>query len=859
MSPRATILLCATLALAAAGCGKTRACKSGTLFVHVDGAAAAGADTLALAISIGGGAAKDVSVAWKGSSGTVEIDFPSGYPSGQTVSVVATATQAGVALATGSGNVTLGAKCEALTLTLSAGAGDGGSGDAGICGGVTACVAGDGCCPATCSNATDSDCPVAVCGDGVVTPPERCDDGNTDNGDACDPTCSFSNTVSLVSGFRGTQGSAESTDPTRVRFYSPQGITTDGTVLYVGDANGVIRQTDPTSGATTYLAGAAGMRTTVDDPSGANARFTGPMGLAWLNNTGTSNKELFILDGNPSPAGNIPTSWQVRRMLVSDPNHPTTTFLAASTFTGGLGNVYAIAAGIPAAGPRVWALTDAEIATYRSLTGGSGSDAPIANQTQLNTAVYPPMGTATEGNCFAMAYAGSNIMYVGCPRVILKVDFSGASAVVTVFAGTPKSTATCADNAVATSATLVHPTALALDSTGALYFSDCNKIHKVSGGGVTSVAGDGTDGVIDAPANPAAAEFGIPYQTAAIGTTLFTVDLRVRKITTTGVTSLAGLDGTHGGPIYDATGATSSYTISGNLSADAHDIYSTVFYQRQLFSVALSNGGSSILATLPTITTPPGSNFPGAITRLGNKFYIAYEDGEVRQIDSDGTNEQAFAGTPGVTSKVTALANDGTNLYYVNAVKQIGRLDSTGLFTVLAGASGSTMVQDGTGTGAKFSAPTGLVLAGGALYTLDGPVGTSNLSTVVRKIAPIDGAAGTGVVTTIVGQSGTVGAVDDVGTAARLAGASDLATDGKSLFVLDRGGGPVAGDGNGPTLRQVELASARVTTMLGTRGVWSASPGVGKNAWLNIPSAIVFEPTSGDLFFFDENAFFRIH
>jgi len=67
---------------------------------------------------------------------------------------------------------------------------------------ITACVGGDGCCPAGCTTATDADCPI-VCGDGVVETGERCDRAITaglpgacarscDDADAC--------TVDLASG-----------------------------------------------------------------------------------------------------------------------------------------------------------------------------------------------------------------------------------------------------------------------------------------------------------------------------------------------------------------------------------------------------------------------------------------------------------------------------------------------------------------------------------------------------------------------------------------------------------------------------------------------------------------------------------
>lgn len=53
---------------------------------------------------------------------------------------------------------------------------------------ITTPMAGDGCCPPGATIGSDSDCP-ARCGDGVVTPPETCDDGNTTSGDGCSATC----------------------------------------------------------------------------------------------------------------------------------------------------------------------------------------------------------------------------------------------------------------------------------------------------------------------------------------------------------------------------------------------------------------------------------------------------------------------------------------------------------------------------------------------------------------------------------------------------------------------------------------------------------------------------------------------
>jgi hypothetical protein len=67
---------------------------------------------------------------------------------------------------------------------------------------ITACVGGDGCCPAGCTQATDPDCP-AVCGDRVVEAGEACDRAITAGfAGACASTCDDGNacTIDIASG-----------------------------------------------------------------------------------------------------------------------------------------------------------------------------------------------------------------------------------------------------------------------------------------------------------------------------------------------------------------------------------------------------------------------------------------------------------------------------------------------------------------------------------------------------------------------------------------------------------------------------------------------------------------------------------
>jgi hypothetical protein len=136
-------LLLAAVWLAAAAvttsCGSTRACKNNTLLVTVTlDSAAAMADKLIIAVTVGSGTPKMNTLDHTPgqASGTVEIDFPSGYPTGQKVNVGVTATHAGAPVGSGSADSTLSDGCEAVSVSVKGGAGgtggNGGMGTGGV-------------------------------------------------------------------------------------------------------------------------------------------------------------------------------------------------------------------------------------------------------------------------------------------------------------------------------------------------------------------------------------------------------------------------------------------------------------------------------------------------------------------------------------------------------------------------------------------------------------------------------------------------------------------------------------------------------------------------------------------------------
>ena len=102
--------------------------------------------------------------------------------------------------------------------------------------------------------------------------------------------------VTRLAGTIAVPGTTDGTGTT-AQFNLPQGITTDGTSLYVADTNNhTIRRIVIATGATTTLAGAAGTSGRIDstDGTGATARFNLPQGIT------TDGTSLYVADTNNS-------------------------------------------------------------------------------------------------------------------------------------------------------------------------------------------------------------------------------------------------------------------------------------------------------------------------------------------------------------------------------------------------------------------------------------------------------------------------------------------------------------------------------------------------------------------------------
>ncbi len=99
-----------------------------------------------------------------------------------------------------------------------------------------------------------------------------------------------SGAVTTLAGTAGTSGSVDGV-ATTASFYFPKGITTDGICLYVADAgNHIIRKIVIATGAVTTLAGSVGLSGSADG-IGLAAKFNWPEGIT------TDGTNLYVTDG----------------------------------------------------------------------------------------------------------------------------------------------------------------------------------------------------------------------------------------------------------------------------------------------------------------------------------------------------------------------------------------------------------------------------------------------------------------------------------------------------------------------------------------------------------------------------------
>lgn len=300
-------------------------------------------------------------------------------------------------------------------------------------------------------------------------------------------------------------------------------------------------------------------------------------------------------------------------------------------------------------------------------------------------------------------------------------------------------------------------------------------------GTTSTLAGSGASGYADGAG--AAAQFSSPYALTSDGTYVYVADSlnnRIRKIEiATGLTTTLAGDGT--GAYQDGVGAAAQFNNPNGITCDGPNLYVADTGNHRIRKIEIASGlvttlaGDGTNAFLDGAGTGARFNTPYGLTADGVFIYVA------------DTLNQRIRKIHSATAQVTTLAGDGTGGYL-----------------------------DGTGTGARFNTPAGVVRAGTKLYVAD--LGNN-------RIRSVDLASG--VVATVIGD-GTAGYLDGIGTAARMSAAYALTTDGAALYFADT---------SNHRLRRVTLATANVTTLAGD-GVGAFADGAGTDARFFNPTGI---------------------
>ncbi len=461
--------------------------------------------------------------------------------------------------------------------------------------------------------------------------------------------------------------------------------------------------------------------------------------------------------------------------------------------------------------------------------------------------------SATLGAPVSVASDPAGNLYFSAQDVVMRLD--AATSVLTVVAGNG-TIGFSGDKGPATSAQLNRPAGVAIDSTGNLYIADLgnNRIRKVSGGTITTVAGNGTFsfGGDNGPATSAALYFpdGVAVDSSGNLYIADNYNHRIRKVSGGLITTVAG-NGTAGfsGDNGPATSAELDYPDAVALDSSG-SLYIADYSNGRIRKVSggvittVAGGGSSF----------PGDNAPATSAQLngpqgvavdssGNLYIADTYNNRIRKVSggviatiagsgpvgSSGDNGPATSANLSYPSGV-AVDSSG-NVYLSDYADSRIRKVSNGTISIVAGNAKLGFSGDsGPATSAQFSQVDDIALdSAGNVYVAD------YYDNRIRKVSG-------GTVTTVAG-SATFGFSGDNGpaTSAELSGPVAVAVDSVgNLYISDH---------NNNRIRKV--SGGTITTVAGNgTGGFSGDNGTATSAELLTPVGIAVDST-GNLYIAD--------
>ncbi len=668
-------------------------------------------------------------------------------------------------------------------------------------------------------------------------------------------------------------------------FNAPRGITVDyiGNVYVSDSGNARVRKITPDGNVTT-IAGSG--TSTFIDGIGTNAGF----GTGIISITADLYGNLIVTDN---------VFHSIRRIELNSINVTTYAGTGTATYVNGYGayagfnglygitrdssgNIYTTETSIPV----VRKITpDGNVSTFAgsgtfTFLDGIGTNAGFSN----------PRGMAIDPD-------GNLVVVDTLNNRIRKITPDG---IVTTIAGSNSGSST---DGIGTNARFQNPRSVAIDQSGNMYITDQTnrKIRKIDKYGlVTTLAGNGQSGTIDAPGTYAwfylYGLYGIGIDST--GSNIYIPEYtshKIRKLTLGTNTLLVAGSGTV--TFIDGTGSNSGFHRPSDIVMDTNsNLYVTDRLNRRIRKITSTGivstiAGSGTSTYLDGLGTNAGFTNPWGITiDSNNTLYVLDRDVQcIRKITQDGTvstltnvSGTTGAGIPLYLASFMTIDN-ANNLYAVDYGNNcIQKIDPSGKISQYIG-SGQASYSNGIGTLANFNAPWGIALdnsynnmylSARYNYKISKVIPTSIVTTVAgnsssKSINSVGIYASfsnpSGIVNDIDGNiyvsdlTGIISKISKYGGVSLYAGGNTLVTsDGlgtnagfsnPQFMNLDSSNNIYIADTNNHKIRKI-IPSYYVNTLAGS-GTGTFLEGTGTNAGFNNPRGIAVDYCTGNIFVTD--------
>lgn len=414
--------------------------------------------------------------------------------------------------------------------------------------------------------------------------------------------------VSTLAGTPGVEGFNDGIGPA-ASFHQPEGITTDGTYLYVSDsANNAIRKIVISTGAVSTLTSCLGTRRFADD-------FYFPKGIV------IAGTDLYVTETYYDSIRKIAIASGNMTTLAGSNNYadgtgPTASFNEPCDLTTDGRNLYVADSGSKTI--RKIVIATGKVTTLAGTPGTWGSNDGVGPAASFDS----PLGITTDGTSLFVTDS------YNC--TIRKIVI--ATGEVTTLAGSQ--CLSSSSDGTGTAASFMSPTGITTDGTN-LYVADTasSTIRKVviASGEVTTLAGS-PDTAGSSDGTGTAAGFYFPYGITCDGTNLFVTDFfanTIRKIVIASreVSTLAGLSREHGSS--DGVGTSARFSFPLGITTDGSSLYVVDSNNHNVRKIVIANGEVTTLADISWVSAnasggrfdPP--NFPRGITTDGVSLFVA--------------------------------------------------------------------------------------------------------------------------------------------------------------------------------------------------------------------------------------------